>query len=68
VTVATKHTHRVVFGRKVDGCPRCDELNAGAEPVRWNTDRRDGYPTDREIRAHDCRVSDCGPVCTYGEW
>lgn len=26
-----KHTHQVVFGRRVEGCPRCAELDAGAE-------------------------------------
>jgi hypothetical protein len=34
-STTTKHTHPVVFGRQVDGCPRCAELAAGAEPVRW---------------------------------
>ena len=63
----TKHTHSVVFGRKVDGCPRCDELKAGAEPVRWNTNRS-GYPSDRELREHDCRTSRCGAICTFGDW
>ena len=24
--MTTKHTHQSVFGRKVDGCPRCAEL------------------------------------------
>lgn len=31
--MATKHTHGSNFGRIVDGCPRCQELQAGAEPV-----------------------------------
>jgi hypothetical protein len=34
-----KHTcndgHGPVFGRKTPGCPRCDQLLAGAKPVRW---------------------------------
>lgn len=37
----TKHTcndgRGPAFGRKTAGCPRCDELLAGATPVRWNT-------------------------------
>lgn len=36
----TRHTcGGPVFGRKTPGCPRCDELLAGAEPVRWNNNR-----------------------------
>lgn len=59
-----------VFGRLTAGCPRCDELSAGAEPVRWTTGRRSDDDARRaaEIRAHDCRVSRCGTVCTFGEW
>ena len=29
----TAHNHRPNFGRKVEGCPRCTELDAGA-PAR----------------------------------
>jgi hypothetical protein len=29
-----------VFGRLTEGCPRCDELARGAEPVRWHGTRR----------------------------
>jgi len=65
-----KHTHGPNFGRKVDGCGRCDELAAGAEPVRWNGSARRDEEERRiaEIRAHDCRTSGCGPVCTFGDW
>ncbi|MBA0054021.1 hypothetical protein E0L36_25170 [Streptomyces sp. AJS327] len=68
--MTTKHTHRVVFGRRVADCPRCEELAAGAEPVRWSTRDRHhhGYPTARQLREHSCRTSGCGPVCTYGDW
>ena len=32
----TKHTcGGPAFGRRTAGCPRCDELAAGAAPVRW---------------------------------
>ena len=31
----TRHTHQVVFGRLVNGCPRCDESRAGAPPRTW---------------------------------
>lgn len=36
--MATQHTHQPNFGRQVDSCPRCAELAAGAEPIRWGTD------------------------------
>lgn len=71
-TVATisKHTHQVVFGRRVDGCPRCAQLNNGAPPVKWSGTLRREEEARRiaEIRAHRCSVSGCGPVCTFGEW
>lgn len=67
------------WGRKTSGCPRCDELLAGAAP-------REAHPAiqavkrrqaDDEQRAADIRehfASDrhrsggCGIVCTYGDW
>lgn len=66
----TKHSHVMVFGRKVAGCPRCAELAAGAEPVRWSTARyaQDSASRLAEIRAHDCRARGCGPVCTAFDW
>jgi hypothetical protein len=69
-SATTKHTcGGPVFGRKTPGCPRCDELLAGAEPVRWNTRRRDDEAARlAEIRAHDCARSGCGPVCTAFQW
>ncbi|MFJ2635808.1 hypothetical protein ACIO6U_28190 [Streptomyces sp. NPDC087422] len=74
----TKHTHQVVFGRKVDGCPRCQELAAGAEPVRWAPSRREREQADDTERAAAIRAhfapggphsrAACGPVCTFGDW
>jgi hypothetical protein len=76
--VTTKHTHRPNFGRKVAGCPRCDELANGAEAVTWNRPRTErertgGYPTSREIAAHFAPGGPhdrdlCGPVCTFGDY
>lgn len=71
--MATPHTHPVVFGRKVDGCPRCTELKLGMPPVKWAgyTQReRAAQAAQRtaEIRGHDCKASRCGPVCTFGDW
>ncbi len=67
--MTTKHTHGPNFGRRVEGCPRCEELTAGAAPVRWHNSRADeGARRAREVRAHDCRVSGCSVVCTFGDW
>ena len=68
--MTTKHNHTVVFGRKVDGCPRCAELAAGAAPIQWNVSRKRMFEQNliNAIRTHDCKKSGCGPVCTFGEW
>ncbi len=69
-STTTKHTHDVVFGRKVDGCPRCAELLNGAAPIVWaGMTRRAEQAAElsRAIRSHRCSAS-CGPVCTFGEW
>ena len=66
----TKHTcGGPVFGKKTAGCPRCEELKAGAAPARWAPSRKQ-QDEERcaEIRAHDCTVSRCGSVCTFGQW
>ena len=65
----TQHTHQVVFGRKVEGCPRCTELRLGMPARQWagysSRDRAaQAAARTREIRAHDCTRSRCGPVCT----
>jgi len=63
-----KHTcEGPVFGRKTAGCPRCDELLAGAEPVGW-FDREQRRKDLYAIRDHCCVRSNCGPVCTFGDW
>jgi hypothetical protein len=31
----TPHTHQVVFGRTVPGCPRCTELKLGMPARQW---------------------------------
>ena len=70
--MTTKHTcGGPVFGRLSEpgSCPRCDELRAGAEPVRWvNSRREDDARRSAEIRAHNCERSHCGLVCTFGDW
>lgn len=72
----TKHTCNAgqgpAFGRKSPGCPRCDELLAGSAPRQqaWRSRETRAQQDARmcaEIRAHSCQVSNCGPVCTFGE-
>ena len=62
-----------VFGRKTKGCPRCDELLAGAAPKQgWGRSshpfvrfgRYDEVPTEK----HSCKESKCAPICTWGDW
>lgn len=83
-STTTRHTcGGPVFGRKTPGCPRCDELLAGAAPVRWagceplkrcacggQVERGEWGSTCRscQIRAHDCAVSGCAVVCTAFDW
>ena len=72
-TRTTRHTcGGPVFGKKTPGCPRCDELTAGAQPVRWRESRKqEDARRSAEIRAHfasDRHRTQCKPVCTFGEW
>jgi len=64
--VNRKHTcGGPVWGRKTPGCPRCDDLIAGAEPVTWDIRPRESDASfSARLAAHDCKSSDCGPVCT----
>lgn len=71
----TKHTcGGPIFGRKTAGCPRCDELIAGAAPVVWSCTRKKQREAEQiaAIRAHFAsekhRTGGCGPVCTFGDW
>lgn len=66
--MTTKHTcNGPVFGRKTPSCPRCDELLNGAAPIVWRQHNAEAQRL-HEIRSHDCRVSRCGPVCTFGDY
>lgn len=73
-TVATtKHTcGGPCFGRlaPLNECPRCDELHAGAAPIKWNIPSRAQEDAQRReaIRTHDCIKSRCGVVCTAFDW
>lgn len=73
--MTTKHTcGGPVFGRKTAGCPRCDELTAGAKPVLWAAAARAQQDALQcaAISAHFAgqkhRTGGCGQVCTFGEW
>ena len=69
-STTTKHTHPLVFGRRVVDCPRCVELANGAAPIVWSSTRKAELEAEqiRAIRDHNCQVSHCGPVCTFGQW
>jgi hypothetical protein len=54
-TTATQHNHGPNFGRHVNGCPRCGELDAGVPARDANTARNTNRPT-----AHTCNDGD-GP-------
>lgn len=68
--MATKHTHQVVFGRRVAGCPRCAELDAGAPAIQWapRQDLARRLEIAEHFASHKHRSGGCGPVCTFGEW
>jgi len=62
-----------VFGRKTPGCPRCDELLSGAEPVKWNgPTQKEKEEADRvwlaRLEAHDCKESNCAAICVAFDW
>ena len=66
----TKHNHQVIFGRRQSDCPRCAELDAGAQPVSgWGADRKQAeLNLAQAIRNHDCTKSRCAVVCTAFQW
>ena len=82
-TTKTQHTicgalpgRGPAFGRKVAGCPRCDELLAGAAPRELGYTPRDRQAEDAqrlaELRDHFAsakhRNGGCGICCTFGDW
>ncbi len=68
------------YGRKKPGCPRCDELLAGAAPRqapqwvdKYREARDSGDARAEEIRRHHAPGSPhsqgaCGTVCTAFDW
>ena len=74
-TAGTRHTcGGPSFGRLTAGCPRCDELAAGAQPRQWSGGSRREQERRQlaEIADHFASArhlsGGCGPVCTFGEW
>jgi hypothetical protein len=65
-----KHNHQVIFGRRVDGCPRCSELAAGAAPRQgWGATKRAADVSFRlALAKHDCKAAGCAHICTFGDW
>ena len=63
----------MAFGRPTKDrgvCARCDELAAGAAPVKgWGQQKREAEARlSLAIKQHDCVKSNCGPVCTKFDW
>ena len=69
-TQGTRHKDgcRMAFGKKDPTCPRCQELMAGAESRGWNTGKAREKDFLAALKRHDCKQSNCGPVCTFGDW
>lgn len=64
----------MAFGRKDETCDRCQELLMGA-PARagwqksyYENKKRNEQMQLHAIRTHDCKKSNCGYMCTFGEW
>lgn len=82
-STTTKHTCPTnwngapFFGRKTPGCPRCDELLAGAKPVEftaWKRSKELMARMDKDaiehMKSEKHRLGLCngGLPCTYGQW
>jgi hypothetical protein len=58
-TAGTRHTcGGPSFGRLTPGCPRCDELAAGAQARQWAG----------MARRERCSTPRCGQLTEPGEW
>lgn len=74
-TTETRTAHKpdcqMSFGRKDPTCPRCQELLAGAQPIKWAWAEQ--AKKDRARAAfhvpHRCIPGRCSPVCcTHGDY
>lgn len=59
-----------VFRNYDPRCPRCAELASGAQPrAGWGARKhREEANALTAIKNHNCNRSNCGPVCTFGDW
>ena len=63
-----------VFKNYDKDCPRCQELAQGAKPREsWHKRYFDNKKKEEErfanaLKNHDCKVSGCMPICTFGDW
>jgi hypothetical protein len=66
-----------VFKRYDATCERCKELSQGAKPRQWNMSvnyqmrvgKGPAYEAFvRALKAHNCKDSKCGSVCTAFDW
>jgi len=68
----TKHLQdcQRVFKNYDKECPRCQELASGSAPRQGWGDfkRRMEAQSITAIKAHNCVVSHCSIVCTFGDW
>lgn len=76
-TIAIRTAHKpdcqMAFGRKDPSCPRCQELLAGAQPIKWAWAEQAKKDRARAAFAprtrHVCRPGSCSSVCcTHGDW
>jgi hypothetical protein len=70
IKTAHKQDCKRVFKNYDLSCKRCVELSTGSKPrTGWGDHKREMEAQEiRAIRAHDCKASNCGPVCTFGDW
>ena len=65
-----------VFGKMTDGCPRCEELKAGAPAIQqpWRAKytpeakRRERDAFREQLAREQAKAAREGRVCTFGEW
>ena len=68
----TKHSFNCerVFKNYDLKCPRCIELkNGGIARKGWGDWKKEHEKRHiLAIRNHDCKLSNCNVICTFGEW
>lgn len=67
----TKHNHEPNFGRRVDGCPRCEELKNGAAAVKgwgWINKQYEARKLAAIARHDFAACAAKNGVCTCFDW